>query len=480
MAADRRTLLLAGAAMVALVAVGVVSGALFARSACADIAPEVVAAVEVVVGEELAAAGPGAVVSAALGGPASEEAARVEGALASLAEHLGEVTSVAALQDVDRLASIPGGVVSLGEVVTALEGGGLLADRAVSLQQGIAVGDGRHLYSLALANPLTGQVDALQPLDEDLSGMTCVDTALVGSPLAFHLDAGGGELLLLRIDEDGDDAELELRDPIAGRSWAADLELPTAPAGLAGARLTGRLGPELVVAASRTGPGDEVPVITAVDRRDGAPRWSVDRDGLAAAGVPLPDAPLRAEVAGSGDEVVLVGLREVDGEGRADEEAEQDALGRGDHRVVLLGVDDGSVLAVGELGPGERVAAAAVEGERAQLVVSDLDEGTVRVLELSATGLSELLTGALAGTAAELAADRAGVLRAVGRGPAGVAIEEAAGRSVVALGSELAVLEGDELVAGSLPAIDVVRHGSGTSVLLAGQDGARALVTFGG
>ena len=480
MAADRRTLLLAGAAMVALVALGVISGALFARSACASIAPESVAAVEVLVGEELAAAGPGAAVAAALGAPPAEEAARVEGAIAALAEHLGAVTSVAAVQDVDRLAPIPGGVASLGEVVTALEGGGLLADRAVSLQQGIAVGDAQHLYSLALTNPLTGQVDALQPLDEDLSGMTCVDTALVGSPLAFHLDAGGGELLLLRIDEDGDDAELELRDPIAGRSWAADLELPTAPAGLAGARLTGRLGPELVVAASRTGPGDQVPVVTAVDRGDGARRWSVDRDALAAAGLPMPEAPLRAEVAASGGAVVLVGLREVDGEGRADEEAEQDARARGDHRVVLLGADDGSVLAVGELGPGERVTAAAVEGELAQLVVSDVDEGTVRLLELSAAGLSERFIGALAGPAAELAADPEGVLRAVGRGPAGVAIGEAGGRSVAALGSELAVLADGEVVVVPLPAIDAVRHETGTSVLLAGQDGARALVTFGG
>ena len=178
--------------------------------------------------------------------------------------------------------------------------------------------------------------------------------------------------------------------------------------------------------------------------------------------------------------VVLVGLREVDGEGRADEEAEQDARARGDHRVVLLGVDDGSVLAVGELGPGERVAAAAVEGELARLVVSDVDEGTVRLLELSAAGLSELFTGALAGPAAELAADPEGVLRAVGRGPAGVAIGEAGGRSVVALGSELAVLGDGEVVAVPLPAIDAVRHEAGTSVLLTGQDGARAVVTFGG
>ncbi len=486
MAADRRTLLLAGAAMLGLVAVGVISGALFARSACATIAPQAVVAAEVIAGEELVATGPAAAITTALGtGDGTDEQAPgtpadVEAALTALVERVGEVTSVVPVQDVDRLAATPDGVAALGEVVTVVEAGGGGAAEAVPLQQGVAVGAGAHLYSLALTNPLTGQVDALQPLDTDLSGMTCVDTALVGSPLAFHLDAGGGELLLLRIDEDGDDAELELRDPVAGRRWAADLELPTAPAGLAGARLTGRLGPELVVAATRTGAGDGVPVVTGVDRVDGAARWSLDRDDLAAAGIALPGAPVRAEVAAVGSQGVLVGLREVDGEGQADEEAEQDALARGDHRLLLLDAADGAVLAVGELGPGERVAAADLAGGAAEVVVSDLDAGTVRVLQLTADGLEERLADVLEGVAGGLAADPEGALRAVGRGPAGIASDGPEGGSVVAMGGALVLLDGTDVTEVALPAIDAVSHPGGRSVLLAGEDGARAVVTFDG
>jgi hypothetical protein len=115
-----------------------------------------------------------------------------------------------------------------------LRAAGDLATAAVTLGAGTPVGSGLHLYSLALTNPLTGQVDALQPLDEELEGLTCQDTALVGSPLAFHLAASDGQLLVLRVEEDGDEPELELRDPVAGQVWAAGLRLPTAPAGLTG------------------------------------------------------------------------------------------------------------------------------------------------------------------------------------------------------------------------------------------------------
>lgn len=484
MAADRRTLVIAVAAMVGLVGLGVVSGALFARSACATISPEAVAAAEVTTAEAVAAGQAGAAAAAALGDLAPADRAVVEEGIAVLADRLGAVTAVTAVSEVDRLAAIDGGVAALGPVVTTLVDGGTTAGGAVSLQQGVAVGDGAHLYSLALTNPLTGQVDALQPLDEDLSGMTCVDTALVGSPLAFHLAAGAGELLLLRIDEDGDDAELELRDPVAGRRWAADLELPTAPAGLAGARLTGGLGPDLVVAATRTTGGDEVPVITAVERSDGSPRWDLDRAALDAAGITVPAGPVRAEVAAVGRERVLVGLREVDGAGRADEEAEQDASAQGAHVLVLLDAADGEVLADGRLEPGERVTAAAVEVDRAEVVVADVGAAGLRLLRLSPGGLEVSLTGDLDALAAALLADDEGGLRAVGAGPAGVVNDglDAAGDevAVAALGGMVAVLDGADEVVVTVPAIDVVRHDGGVSLLLAGDGGARALVTFGG
>ncbi len=480
MAADRRTLLLAGAAMVALVAVGVVSGALFARSACATIGPEAVAGAEVLAGADLAATAPAAAVAEALGDADPEQVAELEAALTALSGQLGDLTAIAAAQEVDGLAPVPGGVAAIGAQVTAFGRGGVVVDSAVDLQDGVAVGDGAHLYSLALANPLTGQVDALQPLDDDLTGLTCVDTALVGSPLAFHLDAGGGELLLLRIEEDGDDAELELRDPVAGRRWAADIEIPGAPAGLVGARLTARLGPEVAVAATRTGPGDDVPVVTGVDRRDGGLRWTVDRTALEAAGVRVPDAPLRAEVAAVGDAAALVGFREVDGAGQADEEAEQDALARGDHQLALLDLDDGTVRVVDGLSPGERVAAAAVEGDAARVVVSDLDARTLRLVDLSPdAGLATVADGLLQGAAATLAEDPEGVVRALGGGAGGLATTPA-GRSVAALGDRVVVQEGTEVSSVPVPVLDVVAHDGGTTLVLAGEGGARALVTFGG
>ena len=484
MAADRRTLVIAVVAMLGLVALGVVSGALFARSACATISPEAVAAAEVSTGADVEAGQAGAAAAAALGDLTPADRAAVEEGVGALADRLGAVTAVTPVNGVDRIAAIDGGVAALGPVVTTFVDGGTTAGGAVSLQQGVAVGDGAHLYSLALTNPLTGQVDALQPLDEDLSGMTCVDTALVGSPLAFHLAAGDGELLLLRIEEDGDDAELELRDPVAGRRVAAELELPTAPAGLAGARLTGGLGPDLVVAATRTTGDDEVPVITAVERSDGSPRWTLDRAALGAAGVTLPAGPVRAEVAAVGPERVLVGLREVDGAGRADEEAEQDASAQGEHVLVLLHAADGEVLADGRLEPGERVTAAAVDLDRAEVVVADVEGVSLRLLRLSPDGLEVSLAGDLGGVAPALLADDEGVLRAVGGGPAGVVNDalDTAGVEVVvaALGGVVAVMDGRDEVVVSVPAIDVVRHDGGVSLLLAGDDGARALVTFGG
>ncbi len=482
MAADRRTLLVAGAAMVGLVVLGVVSGALFARSACDTIAPEPIAVGEVLTGAALADTGSAAAVTGALGDLAPEDRVAVEDAVGELEQRVGPVRAVAALRDVDRLAAVDGGVAALGGAVRVLEvpeDGPVVARGAVSLQEGLAVGDGAHLYSLAITNPLTGQVDALQPLDGELEGMTCVDTALVGSPLAFHLDAGDGELLLLRIEEDGEDPELELRDPVAGRRWAAELALPTAPAGLAGARLTGRLGPDAAVVATRTAAEDEVAVVTAVERSDGSPRWRLDRDELRAAGVPLPAAPVRAEVAALGTEVVVVGMREVDGDGRADEEAEQDARARGAHRLVLLDAATGRVLGVEALAPGERVAAATADGARAELVVTDLEAGGVRLVELSPAGLDEVVTDALGAPGRTLAGDAEGPLRAVGRGPAGVVSTSGARAGVAALGGPLAVVEDAGAVSLPLRTIDVVSHAGGTSLLLAGEDGARVLLTVG-
>ncbi len=480
MAADRRTLVIAVLAMVGLVLIGVVSGSLFARSACADISPQATPAPE--------ADGDPELLVDALGALPAEQLATIRSSLDDLNVALGPITGVAAAAGATGLAATGQGVAALGDDVVALAGQGDRVEAAVSLGAGTAVGDGDHLYSLALTNPLTGQVDALQPLDEDLTGLTCQDTALVGSPLAFHLAAGDGQLLVLRIDEDGDDPELELRDPVAGQVWSAALVLPTAPAGLAGARLTAGLGPQVVVAGTRTTPGEGAPVLTAVDRRDGAPRWTLDRAELATAGIALPeDGPTRAEIAAVGDGLALVVLRAVDGAGRADEEAEQDARSVGPQRLLAVATDDGSVRWDVELEPTERVVAASTRDDAGQVVLLDPDLGRTRVLEPRDDAIRELegLVRPDEVTAALDAVRVGGVAAGLTRG-AGIAPLEDGG-AVLATGASLVLLPAPGVTDPGavptnlpLPVIDVVRHPGGVSLLLVGEGERRAVVTFPG
>lgn len=484
MAADRRTLTIGAFAMVLLVLVGVVSGALFARSACSDIQPTVIAAPPA--GGELA------LLRDAVPGLDAEERADWQEELDLLAAELGPVTGVAAAPDAGRLAATALGPAAIGATVVQLGSTGSTVLGAVEVGEGTVVGSGAHLYPLALTNLLTGQVDALQPLDADLQGLTCVDTALVGSPLAFHLDAGDGQLLLLRIEEDGDDAELELRDPVAGRFWAADLVLPPAPAGLAGARLTAGLGDDVVVAGTRTTPGEAAPVLTAVAREDGTPRWELTRDELAAAGVGLPaEGPSRAEVQHVGAELVLVGLRDVEGSGRADEEAEQDAVSALRQQVLGLDASDGTVRFAVELTPAERIVAAAVADGVGMLVTVDVGGGRTRVVEVGPEGARPVAEAELRGPVLDdldrtAAGSRGAVGSAVLPWPGDVVVL-ADGRRVVATGAEVLLLPpagspdgAAPLLEVELPATALVAHAGGVSLLLVGPDADRSVVTFAG
>jgi hypothetical protein len=482
MAADRRTLMIGVLAMVGLVLIGVVSGSLFARSACADIAPQAAVAP--------AASGDLELLVDALGPVPADQLAAIRSQLDELTGVLGPVTGVAAVPGASGLAATGQGVAVVGSGVVALTGPGDSVDGAVSLGTGTAVGDGPHLYSLALTNPLTGQVDALQPLDASLTGLTCQDTALVGSPLAFHLAAGDGQLLLLRIDEDGDDPELELRDPVAGQVWSSPLLLPMAPAGLAGARLTAGLGPEVVVAGTRTTPGEDAPVLTAVDRRDGSPRWSLQRAELAAAGLALSeDGPTRAEVAAVGDGLALVVLRAVDGAGRADEEAEQDARAVGPQRLVAVATADGSIRWDVELEPTERVAAADSRDGAVQVVLVDPADGSTRVLHGGDDAIESLEAPVRpAEVRAALAEGDGRTVPAAGSRGGGIAALDEGG-AILATGGSIVLLAGPasgatEPAAGPsqvlLPAIDVVRHPGGVSLLLLGAEEQRAVITYAG
>ena len=487
MAADRRTLVIGALAMVALVLVGVVSGSLFAGSACDDIAPRTVAAPAGTSDLQL--------LDRALDGLGEEELTELRAQLTALSEELGGVTGVAAAPGATSLAATAGGVASLGADVVVWRAAGDLATAAVTLGSGTAVGGGEHLYSLALTNPLTGQVDALQPLDEGLVGLTCQDTALVGSPLAFHLAAGDGQLLLLRIEEDGDEPELELRDPVAGQVWAAELQLPTAPAGLAGARLTAGLGPEVVVTGTRTTPGEQAPVLTGVARADGAPLWSLDRAGLEDVGVPLTEQrATRAEVVAVGGELALAVLREVDGGGGADEEAEQDLRSVGSQRLVALDPASGSVRWELELAPTERVVAARAGEDGGQVVLVDLGAAESRILVAGGEEVRALEgpdVPLLAGQDRVPSQEEGGLSAPATPGrssQAGVAALPT-GEAVVGVGAHLLVLPGGTTGADpdataplelAVPVVDVVGHDGGISLLLAGPDEQRAVVTFGG
>lgn len=286
LAADRRTMTIAIVAVVALVLVGITSAALFSPSPCRVIAPTAVEPGPV--GNDVAA-----VVSGALAALSPETQTTVVDGLADVAADLGAVVGAADVRGAEMLTWSDDGPVALGPVTTVLASGGATVRAAADTSGSTVVGDGATLYALALTNVVTGQVDALQPLDaaEDLRGLTCQDTATVGTPLAFLLDAGDGQLLLLRIDEDGDDPDLELRDPVAGRVWGARFDAGAAPAGTVAARLGARLGDDLVVSARRSVPDDEGDVVTAVQRTDGVERWTVTRevlpDGLEAETVAL-------------------------------------------------------------------------------------------------------------------------------------------------------------------------------------------------
>ncbi len=276
---DRRTLVVGAVVMVALVAVGVAFGIGPAGTRCRLLDPRPIApdatARELV---ELADLGVGAPVG---------------------------VPDVVA----PRLGRHPDGVlVTGGDLVLLGPDGGLLAGAALDPPVAV-VGDGTAPFAVVVGNATTGQVDALRPLVVSPAGVVpgaCVDTSAVGSPLAFLLAAGDGELLLLRTDEDGSEAVLELRDPVRGRVWAPSVVLGTAPAGLLGARTSGGLGPDVVIVARRLGgAGDDDPAVIALDRATGRVRWTLTPEAVRAA-LPADVAALPA---------VRLEVADVDGDG---------------------------------------------------------------------------------------------------------------------------------------------------------------------
>lgn len=245
---DRRTLIVGAVTTVVLVGVGVAFGLGPAGTACRRLDPAPVAA----------SPGP-----------------RVEVPLSGLGFPDADVPVPVA----PRLGPHPDGVLVTGPGLALLgPDGALLAGVRVAPPVAV-VGGGTAPFAVVVGNTTTGQVDALRPLVVGPAGVepgACVDTSAVGSPLAFLLAAGDGELLVLRTDEDGSEAVLELRDPYRGRVWAPPVALGTAPAGLLGARTSAGLGPDLVVVARRlAGADDGDPAVLGLGRAAGEVRWTL-------------------------------------------------------------------------------------------------------------------------------------------------------------------------------------------------------------
>jgi hypothetical protein len=277
---DRRTLIVGISAMLGLIVFGLAFGARFGATECRRLEPQPVTAgsaddgTGVLVGDAAATA-----VREALG----------EVALAALLDEHGplELARELPIGGLRRIAADPAGVLLTGAGTLLLDGDAALLAGARFGEGVEVVGDGSSVYAVVVGNVITGQVDALRPLQLSRQGVTtsaCVDTSAVGSPLSFLHDAREGLLVGLRTDEDGSESVLELRDASRGRVWAPPVLLGQVPAGLQGARTTGRIAGDVVVLSRRLSAEDSVTTaVLAVDRTSGDPRWTLEGADLRAA-----------------------------------------------------------------------------------------------------------------------------------------------------------------------------------------------------
>jgi hypothetical protein len=286
--------------MLGLILFGLAFGSRFGATECRRLQPDIIVA------------GSPAAGAAALTDAAAVElvtAAVGEGSLAALVDEHGGLrwARELPLDGMRRIAPDPDGVLVTGAGALLVEADGAVLAGARFGSGVEVVGDGTSVYAVVVGNIITGQVDALRPLQLARQGVTrsaCVDTSAVGSPLSFLHDAREGLLVGLRTDEDGSESVLELRDPSRGRVWAPPVLLGQAPAGLQGARTTGRIAGDVVVLTRRLSDVDTVPeAVLAFDRMRGEPVWTITADVLRAAldaldGAALAAAPtLRLELA---------------------------------------------------------------------------------------------------------------------------------------------------------------------------------------
>ncbi len=449
MAADRRVLVLAVIAMVVLVGLGVGSAALMTGSACDTIVPDPV---------PRGPAGPADGVEQVLSeadGFDEELRGSVRDAIATLGARAGEPTGAAAVGDADALTTLDGRLVAAGATTSVLATDATTVRTRVAMgERAIVLGDGPSGYAAALTNDLTGQVDALAPIDVDLEIGDCLDTARVGIPLTFALDAGAGELLTFRVDEEAEEPRIELRDASAGARWTTDLEVPTAPPGVAAERLSSSLTDGAAVLAT-DGAGEDAgddaaadrraPGAWALDRNDGELRWELDvttARGLAPEG----DQPLELEVLDADDELALVAITR-------DRPGQTGAL-------VALDVDDGQRVWTADLGDGDPLPVAATPDDTGAAVVT-IDDGAGVLSEVDLTDGTSVPLAGVSGAEPTLA--RTGSTTVVGTDQGATVVRGDQGGFV-----ELGTTVRDVL---ALP-------GGGVAMLL-GDDDAAVVATFG-
>lgn len=293
LSADRRTLAVAAAAMVAFILIGLVSAAIVTRSACAGLEPSEVA---------VAATGPVAEVAADL----DDGARAAVKALLARDDLLGEPLELARVDGAERLLPVDGGVVAAGPTLTLLSPDG----RAIVAAEagGHLVGGGPTLFNLALTNELTGQTDALLPLNPALQPGECADTATVGTPLTFLVGALDGQLALFRVEEDSDEPRIELRDGVVGARWVTELEVGFGQPGVLAERFDGAVGGDLVVVGRRGVPDEPAPLVQAFRREDGTPAWQLHLDDLTRY-APVGDGAVRVHVLGVDADLALLAIQ---------------------------------------------------------------------------------------------------------------------------------------------------------------------------
>lgn len=303
---DRRVLTIGVITMVVFLLIGVGSAVVFARPACRLVAPTFVALDVTVDGanDPLVASG-------------NEDLVAFVTDVNQV--FAGDVWAVNA-PGTERLTVFGGRLAAVGTSVLMFDGMNRPTGQ-INFKEAAVVGGGDVLYALALTNPTSGQIDAIQPIDRDLNVGTCVELALVSTPLAFFVDAADGEVLLLRSDEDGEDPFVEVRDPDVGRRLDIPVDLTVGSAGQHGVRTAGVFYGDIIVFTQALTDATDDTVVWGIDRTDGSMRFTVSAEQVRDAANIAGEVALPVRLNGDGvalviaddDGVVLLDIASADG-----------------------------------------------------------------------------------------------------------------------------------------------------------------------